>query len=91
MELASGVYENTYMPTRDLRCPYTMDTLLVDMLHDERVVRILKEKLPQIAPLLGDPEAGNWTLEAMQYMGYLHLTPENTRAAIAEILLLGSM
>lgn len=84
--ISEGIYEDTYAPEHDLRRPYTMDTLLMDMLPDERVAGILTEKLPQILYLLSDPEAGNWTLESMQHMGYLHLTPESVQAAAKEIL-----
>lgn len=85
VSLSGGVYEETYVPGRDLRQPYTMDMLLMDMLQDGRVVEILKETLPQITHLLDAPETGNWTLASMQHMGYLHLTPENVQSAAEQI------
>lgn len=74
-ELPAGAYEFTYLPTEDLRCRYTKNTLFKDMLQDESALQIIERVSPLLQYFLS---SGNedflhqslTTLHKMSYMGF---------------------
>lgn len=71
--LCSGIYEFSYMPDKDYRQRYDVNTRLVEVADDEEVLSILKEELPAAYEIIlrKDKENENLTFGELGKMFFL--------------------
>ena len=78
LELAAGVYEETYDPGTDYRRKYTMDSRLDEIRNDPAAMQILKEDFPQAWQQMqgGDEEFLSVSLNELQMMFFQGYSPQ---------------
>ncbi len=78
VELTTGKYEISYMPSEDYRCIYGPQTRLAELNDDEEIMEYLAEKAPKLYGIIrsGDKEMGNNTLAVVPYLFFLGVNPE---------------
>lgn len=86
--LDAGVYENTYRPEVDYNKKYTRNSRLEELCDDEEVLKILKERLPQIYGIVcsRNPEFLYNTLAELKYLSFMGLNEEIVTPVVDEIL-----
>jgi alpha-L-rhamnosidase len=87
LTLDAGVYEFSYMPTRDYRKVYDENTRLSEVEADEEVMALLKEELPVAYGIItgGDKENRNLTFGELKYQFFMGFTPELVEKTTAKI------
>ena len=85
LTLTPGVYHEVYTPDGDILRLYDPDTPLDEAFRDERVAKILSERVPAFAGVAAGEEAGSVTLSMLKSMHYIPHDPAALDAALDEI------
>ncbi|MBR4394764.1 MAG: hypothetical protein IKT07_12200, partial [Oscillospiraceae bacterium] len=85
--LSAGVYDFTYMPTKDYRSPFDENTMISLLGENEQALGILFSLVPPIGGMAKgkDPEFGYSTLAEFRHMSFLPFDPEKLEEAIEKI------
>ncbi len=86
-EIGEGVFELSYIPTRDFRLLYDEDSVLGDLAGDSRAIAILEQHIPAAAKMAlhGDKEIKTTTLSELKNMPYMGIDPHKAALAVEEI------
>ena len=78
VELEAGIFERTYMPDRDYRFKYNMNTTLEELRSDPEALALLQEDLPAAIGLLesGDVEFYSLSLSELQFLFFRGFNPQ---------------
>ena len=78
IDLASGTYEFSYIPSSDYRHIYGPNTHLSELSGDEDVMKILEKELPAAFGMIkkDDKESINLTLGELPHMFFMGFSPE---------------
>ena len=77
VKLGAGVFEKTYVPGRDYRLKYSMESRLDEIGHDPEAVEILRTDLPAACALIesGDAEFSAMSLNELQFLFFRGFNP----------------
>lgn len=82
-----GRHEYRYLPQRDFRAVYGMDTRLSQLAGDAEAEKVLGETLPQLLGVLqsGDVELGSQSFDELSGAFFLGLNPDNVSALVEKL------
>lgn len=85
--LATGSYDYRYVPNRDFRAVYSLDTRLSALAEDEAAQAILGQELPQLLGILKEDnrEFTTQTFRELGHAFFLGLTPEKVEHAVSRL------
>ncbi|WP_310604849.1 alpha-L-rhamnosidase [Anaerosporobacter sp.] len=88
MQLVAGSYRFRYLPKKDFRKPYHLDTTLARLARDRKAMEILRKYVPAIAGIAasGAEEMGATSLRQIFSMHYLPFEPEQLQLAVDELV-----
>ena len=88
VELEAGIFEETYLPSRDYRLKYSMNTRLDELRDDPEAVELLREDLPAAISLLesDDDEFLSMSLADLQHLFFRGFNPEMVQKGTRRLL-----
>lgn len=87
LTLEAGIYDFTYLPSRDYNVIFNPNSKLEQMIEHEEARKILQEKLPQTSAFIdaNDKEYTTMTLEELKSITFMGFEPEVVQAVAEEI------
>lgn len=90
INIEAGIFEKTYQPEKDFRCPYNMETRLVELKEDERAMELLKTNLPNACEIIqsGNLEFMNMSFAELQFLSFRGFNPKLVQDGTRELFML---